>query len=473
MKHLLLFSLYLIACIYSAAFAQSNGIIAGDDLPDGLFPAEVIIDQRGDIYGVEDWSTQDNSSRYSVLVELTADLDRAVLFDTRDSRDYDLISIESIHTTDSLNYLVGSYFGPLGGVHVGVFSMGDSWQIGGLLASIEIDGTMSQADKDCYYIRTLQEYHCTLGEDPSFSIYKSHIRAVITADTVFVNRQPFPDRISGTAATWLDTVTTQSVVDRGDSLFVVDRYQNVLLKGLPSLEINGARNPMSISDIIDYDPTDSVATLMGFELGLSPRDEGQLVTYTYDFRSGESTYESDVRLEGAISRLSMKYSLSDIGEVTFYQFDNATLGGGIGDAHLWVYDRSRQKVDSLALGITAARIISAERLSDGRYLGSAGRILDNGDFRFFYWISDAISSTVDHGLSDGFTIYPNPTRSLITVSDQVSVKKYYICDMYGQLIQQGRRHNGIVVSSLPSGSYVLKVLADDGRVLVEQFTKLN
>lgn len=444
--------------------AQSYSVTDLVDIPSSNIPSEIIVlpGVQELVFAIEDVGVPaTDSTHYALLVGIDpVNLSRSILVDTRKEDKYQLSTIETVAMVGDSTLLVASYKDSVDGSRLGVFLVDDGWSIDTLLVSIAIEGVMSYADKDCIYIHSLAEYHCCLAEDRLFTSYDSHIRVILGQDKVSMSRLPFPVKTGFKVHTFLDTMSLLAVVDRRDSLLLVDKDAVVINSGRPSIDYNGSRNTMAFRSIQGYN--DSTVRLIGHEVGFNPV-AGELLTYNYSLESGETEILGEEYVDGPMSLFSWKYSYSDLGGVTFFQFDNSTLAAdGVGDTYLWIYDTTGSRVDTLTLGLGNGRIISAEQLQPGCIIGSAILGVREGTTRFIYWKAQIATSTDDASASEPTGIlYPNPASSHVRVeSALVNDAVFQVYSSTGQLlavpvIYVDDHIASIDVSELPNGVYII------------------
>jgi hypothetical protein len=88
------------------------------------------------------------------------------------------------------------------------------------------------------------------------------------------------------------------------------------------------------------------------------------------------------------------------------------------------------------------------------------------------WInSSMISSSNDLELSD-VSIHPNPATDIIHITSDLGVT-YHIINMSGQIVKQGvlQKGNTVDISNLASGSYILDILDQNNKHIIQKLIK--
>lgn len=92
-------------------------------------------------------------------------------------------------------------------------------------------------------------------------------------------------------------------------------------------------------------------------------------------------------------------------------------------------------------------------------------------YNYEYYVKPFITN-VNEELSILTNVYPNPVNSILTVEVPNSlVSGYEVVDMNGKLLKESTYSNKIDVSSLNTGTYILKATLLDNSIVVKKFIK--
>jgi hypothetical protein len=78
-----------------------------------------------------------------------------------------------------------------------------------------------------------------------------------------------------------------------------------------------------------------------------------------------------------------------------------------------------------------------------------------------------------HGYNN-IKVYPNPSKGVINITSAETLKSYKLVNLLGQVMLKGElqpSQNAIVIDSLSAGTYILNIIAADGKELSHKFIK--
>lgn len=92
------------------------------------------------------------------------------------------------------------------------------------------------------------------------------------------------------------------------------------------------------------------------------------------------------------------------------------------------------------------------------------------------WFIDDVSvtgtlNTASFNNNSVASVYPNPTKGLITVANEENIQSIEIYGILGNLIKTVSRTNKVDMGELASGSYMIKIKTDQGAVRTEKVIK--
>lgn len=94
--------------------------------------------------------------------------------------------------------------------------------------------------------------------------------------------------------------------------------------------------------------------------------------------------------------------------------------------------------------------------------------------QFQHWCIRAIflGLGVENTAENNFTVYPNPTKSILTIKNNSNIKitKINIIDASGKIVMEEKEYNSMNVQNLPAGIYHLQILSD-GKTIQKKFIK--
>jgi hypothetical protein len=111
-----------------------------------------------------------------------------------------------------------------------------------------------------------------------------------------------------------------------------------------------------------------------------------------------------------------------------------------------------------------------------RYQGSGsawGATNRNGTFYFSdlkFFVQSSALSTKDNVLSQGISIYPNPTNGVLNINSEanIAIKNVSLINVIGKTVYSNTTAKAIPVSGFSKGLYILKIEAKDGGVATKK-----
>ena len=200
------------------------------------------------------------------------------------------------------------------------------------------------------------------------------------------------------------------------------------------------------------------------------------VSNDQEFIEITNTGSTTVNLSGIYFRelgitYQFPYNSTIAGNSSLYLASNATVfQTKYGFAPFGQYTRNlSNKSENLVLADTFGNIIDNVQYFDsapwpaapdgnGSYLQLISTALDNNIASS--WIASSTPLAVNQFSNNTFSIFPNPTNNLVTISSPIAIQKIEIIDIYGKLIQTLLSDSNEVqtdVSNLASGIYFLKI----------------
>jgi hypothetical protein len=200
------------------------------------------------------------------------------------------------------------------------------------------------------------------------------------------------------------------------------------------------------------------------------------VSNDQEFIEITNTGSTTVNLSGIYFRelgitYQFPYNSTIAGNSSLYLASNATVfQAKYGFAPFGQYTRNlSNKSENLVLADTFGNIIDNVQYFDsapwpaapdgnGSYLQLISTALDNNIASS--WIASSTPLAVNQFSNNTFSIFPNPTNNLVTISSPIAIQKIEIIDIYGKLIQTLLADSNELqtdVSNLASGIYFLKI----------------
>ncbi|MCG2610603.1 T9SS type A sorting domain-containing protein [Flavobacterium sp. SM15] len=92
------------------------------------------------------------------------------------------------------------------------------------------------------------------------------------------------------------------------------------------------------------------------------------------------------------------------------------------------------------------------------------------------WFIDDVNVTGTLGTADfnnnsAAAVYPNPTKGLITITNEENIQSIEVYGILGNLIKTVSRTNKVDIGELANGSYLIKIKTDQGAVRTEKVIK--
>jgi len=176
----------------------------------------------------------------------------------------------------------------------------------------------------------------------------------------------------------------------------------------------------------------------------------QIISTTADRPVG--LYAADMDGDGNIDVLSA--SIND-NKIAWYK----NLGNGdFGDIS------TNQRIIS-DNALFAVDVYAADINDDGKMDVLSASVLDNK----IAWY-DHILSVNDNLLLD-FSVYPNPTKGILTIQSKTNIVQIEIYNQLGQLVLSNNEENTIDISNVGQGLYFIKILDENGNIGTQKVVK--
>jgi hypothetical protein len=79
--------------------------------------------------------------------------------------------------------------------------------------------------------------------------------------------------------------------------------------------------------------------------------------------------------------------------------------------------------------------------------------------------------SINNNIESTYLVYPNPTQDLVFISNLNEDSKIYLIDLTGKIIFEGFYNlNGISLSNISKGTYILKIQTLEGSILVNHIS---
>jgi len=100
-------------------------------------------------------------------------------------------------------------------------------------------------------------------------------------------------------------------------------------------------------------------------------------------------------------------------------------------------------------------------------------IQDDGD----NWYIDNVNVTGTLGTTEfennsNLTTYPNPTKDFVKIETVESIKKIEVYDVIGNEVRTPVKGNSVDLTGLSNGTYILKVMTNDGKITSKKIIKI-
>lgn len=249
-----------------------------------------------------------------------------------------------------------------------------------------------------------------------------------------------------------------------------DRPANRIPSGLPRIT-SGAQSQRTIAtvgnDATTNFPIDAYAVFTTVDLTtgnalISPTDTYKYASFWTQRRSGQ----------GDIATITMLVSTAYTGDPATTTWTTLPLFSGkiseTADGLVFV----KGVVDLSAYNSATVTLAHRFQGSDAAFDALTSR---NGTFYFsdlkFFVQPSALLSTKDNVLSQGISIYPNPTNSVININSSnsnIAIKNVSLINVIGKTVYSSASTKAINVSNFSKGLYILKIEAQDGGVATKK-----
>ena len=85
--------------------------------------------------------------------------------------------------------------------------------------------------------------------------------------------------------------------------------------------------------------------------------------------------------------------------------------------------------------------------------------------------TDEVMSVNDFDVASSLKMYPNPTRSILSVDSSLPIEKIHVYNMAGQIIQRFENVSNIDLGNYDAGIYLFRIYADNGSIAMKKIIK--
>lgn len=202
--------------------------------------------------------------------------------------------------------------------------------------------------------------------------------------------------------------------------------------------------------------------------------DGDYKTYDFDLSTWDSGYqfpELNFGVKDTWSAAPTTYAINDIVVVSNTYYKSLTGDNTAVDAAALKLDTTNWVIVN-----AAGAVADATPATNGAIVGGALDI--NASTNSVYVDSIVFDTTApalgtaDFGYaSNAISLYPNPAQEVLNVSSSKKISKIEVYDLLGRKVASSNNASEVNVAALGKGTYIVKVLQENGSVVAKQFIK--